>query len=180
MANRHLSEQQIVDLVEGAAGWDVRRHAEACTECADRAKETGETWALLRETPIPEPTPLYWEAFRRQVARRLDTRRAPFWQRTFFPPLLAAAAVLAGLVSFLPLGSVTELQPTLPTLPAWSALPPAEEDAGLTVLAALPAADLAEVGSCDGATDCVELLSDDEGQVLATALRQELKPGRDL
>jgi hypothetical protein len=58
-----------------------------------------QTLRLVSNAEIPEPSPLYWEAFRRQVASRLDAAPQPFAGRRFWIPGLAAAVlVIASLV----------------------------------------------------------------------------------
>jgi hypothetical protein len=96
---------------------------------------------LARSAEVPEPPPLYWEVFRRQVGRRIGeeapARRAiGFW---LFPALATATAVLIafGLLRG-PVGESSR-EPAAAPLPAWSALPPADQDEGLEVLQALAA-----------------------------------------
>jgi hypothetical protein len=184
MLNAHLSDEQVVDLLEGTAGWELRRHADACGPCAVRVKDAGEGWAFAAsDVALPEPSPLYWDAFRQNTQRQLASQPSPLWRRPWFAPLTAAAAVLAGIISVVPL--VTSPPPPsevpgMPALPAWSALPPADDDDGLRVLAALPSEDLEDAAVCQGVNDCVLSLSDDESHALATTLRQELGHGRQL
>jgi hypothetical protein len=89
----------------------------------------------------------------------------------------AAAVIIAVWVPGTPPGVV----PTLaPVLPAWSALPPAESDEGLAVLAAIaPKASeaLGSVADCRDWGNCLAELSDEESRALAEALRGQLARG---
>ena len=67
-----------------------------------------------------------------------------------------------------------------PRLPAWSALPPAEEDEGLDVLRAVAPAvvDASPPAGCTGMAECETDLSDEESRILTERLRQEIGHGR--
>jgi len=127
---------------------------------------------LARGAEVPEPSPLYWEAMRRSVGRRIaeEPRRPPRW--AWLGPLAAAAAVLAVVAlttgrTHAPSGSPA------PALPAWSALPPAEDDPSLEVLEGLEVADggLAELDTGRGVGAFLAGLSDDDYRALADSLR---------
>ena len=181
----HVSEEKLLDVMEGRAA-DDRAHVEACPQCRARLAEAQAGLALATGVEVPEPSPLYWESLRRQVSGRLDEEgpRRPVW-RLFAGPALAAAAVLLAVATLLPVAS---RQPAPPTsaperpLPAWSALPPADEDDGLDVLRAVAPAvvDATPASGCSGVADCVAALSDEESQILAERLRQEIGPGKSL
>lgn len=177
---RHLADEELMDVLDGVGAAKARRHLEECPRCATRVEEARGGLALARQAEIPEPSPLFWERFRRGVDRRITVGDPLSWKRVFFAPALATAAVLVGVVGFLSLRVSRHEMPSL--LPAWSALPPADEDEGLAVLEALaPAADdLGPAGACTGATECLAELSDDESLALAEALRREMSSGRPL
>jgi hypothetical protein len=64
-------------------------------------------------------------------------------------------------------------------LPAWSALPPADEDAGLALLEGLGVAeaDLAVVGEVRGLDEVLGDLSDEEQEAFANLLRARVPEG---
>ena len=180
----HVPEQRLLDVLEGRGQTD-QAHVEACAQCRARLSEARAGLALAAGAEVPEPSPLYWKSLRGQVSRRLDEereRRPAFWRRISLGPALAAAAVLAGIVTFLPVAGRHPAPPPERPLPAWSALPPAEEDEGLDVLRAVaPAvADASVPAACAGVAECVIDLSDEESQVLADRLRREIGHGTDL
>jgi hypothetical protein len=181
----HVPEQRLLDVLEGT-GVAARAHVEACAQCRARLAEAQAGLALAAGAEVPEPSPLYWESLRRQVSRRVDEQGArlpAFWRRiSLGPALAAAAAVLVGIVTLLPVaGRLPSPLPERP-LPAWSALPPADEDEGLDVLRAVAptVAEASPPAACVGVAECVADLSDEESQVLAERLRQEIAQGKRL
>ena len=180
----HLTDELLLDALEGAAGDEARAHLAECAACARRVDEAREGLALLADADVPEPSPLYWASFRRQVESRLASPAARLARPAFLAPLLAAAAVMVVVLW----GSLGRRVPAGPdpaaaaVLPAWSALPPVEEDDVLAVLGALApsAEDLATGASCQGAACLVAELSDEESAVLLDALRSELPASREL
>jgi hypothetical protein len=171
----HVGDDELMDVVEGTASADVRRHVQACAACGARVAETSSALDLARDADVPEPSPLFWEAFRVQVGRKVGAERRS--RLTGWAPALAAAAVAA-----LGIGVLTQPHaPATPasTLPAWSASLPSGDESGLAQLP-LPA-DADELSlACSGVADCVSGLSDEESLALADVLSQELGTGSDL
>jgi hypothetical protein len=165
----HLKDERLVEALEAGGLQDEtsRRHLRDCESCGARVRE-------LEETDVPEPSPLYWEAFRRQIASRLDEAPRPFAGRRFWIPGLAAVAaaglVVASLVPWSPSGTSTA---SPRPLPAWSALPE-DDDAALTVLQGLaPSDDDLDSLGAGGVADRLAGLSDEDSRSLAEALRGE-------
>jgi hypothetical protein len=180
----HVPDERLLDVMEGRGAAD-RAHVEACPQCRARLAEAKAGLELASVAGMPEPLPLYWEALRRQVSRRLDedaVGRPAFWRRVWLGPVVAAAAVLVGIVTFLPKATHQPTPAPQQHLPAWSALPPADEDEGLDFLRAVaPAvADAAPSAVCSGVAECVAALSDEESQALTDRLREEIDEGRKL
>jgi hypothetical protein len=172
----HLSEESTIDAVNGEAPPEVRRHLEACPECAARVTEARDALALAVGADVPEPPPLYWETFRTQIGRRVAEEP----RRSLVPwlvPVLATAAAVLIAVSFQRGGaSVAPMPSAAAVLPPWSALPPAEEDQGLAVLKAFELTDgnLEAALPAESVAGALADLSDDESADLAEALRREL------
>jgi len=180
----HVPDERLVDVMEGRGAAD-RAHVEVCPTCRARVAEAQAGLELAAGAGMPEPLPLYWESLRRQVRRRLDeepARRPPAWRRLWLGPAVAAAAILVGMVTFLPTATHSPTPAPERHLPAWSALPPADEDEGLDFLrAAAPAvADAAPSAVCAGVAECVAALSDEESQALTDRLREEIDEGKKL
>jgi hypothetical protein len=172
----HLSEESTIDAVNGEATPEVRRHLEACAECAARVAECAAACDLAVGASVPEPPALYWETFRTQVGRRVAEeggRRLSPW---LLPVMAAAAAVLVA-VSFQRGGAPAAPVPsTVGVLPAWTALPPAEDDPGLAVLQAFELTDgtLEAALPVESVAGALVDLTEDESADLAEALRREI------
>lgn len=178
MRAAHARDDELLDAVEGVASEAVRRHVQGCAECFERVEEARHGWELAREAEVPEPSPLYWQAFRRQVGGRLGAERR--LRRWLWAPALATAAALALAVGLLAPGAGPGGPTTESVLPAWSAsLPAAEDDERLAVLAGLtpPADELPVTAGCLGLAQCLSDLTEEETVALADVLRQELAAG---
>lgn len=170
----HVSDETLADLLDGAAADPATAaHLLSCDECRERLEGARIGLALARQADVPEPPPLFWEAFPRQVGRRLAGGQRP-WRRVVWPALGALAAGL--LFVALPDRPTQAPSAGAAMLPAWSPLPGADDDPGLEVLQAV-AVDLDLEVECEGLEECVADLSDEEGGALAEMLRLEA-PGR--
>jgi hypothetical protein len=172
----HLPEETLMDVVDGTAAPRAREHVGACQDCRARVAAAAEAWALAQVSDVPEPSPLYWEAFRRQVGRSIQGEGRRWWLR-YLVPLTAAAALLITLTrvkvpAVIPSPSATTAQSVLP---AWSALPPADDDPGFEVLRAVASGD-SELASSYERSSVQEMLwdlSDEESQALAERLKAD-------
>ena len=171
----HLADERLMEVMEDAADAEARAHVESCTACAKHLREARDGLALAREAEVPEPSPLYWEAFRRNLGQRIEDEGAARGWRWVLLPILATAASLAVLVPALHRPVATPPSP-IPVLAAWSALPPADQDDGLEVLegVALADADLPAVGGERSTVESLADLSDDEARDVGDALRGSL------
>lgn len=175
---RHPADDVLMDLVDGTGERDAREHVAACDACRSKVEAAAEGLHLSRGVEIPEPPALYWEAFRRQVGRQIESvGSGPVSPPLRWWPAVAAAVLVVGLfVSRTPRPDPASLVVPAPVA-AWSALPPAEDDEGMGVLSALETADLGSTAECQDAADCVAGLSDDESQALTDALRNQMRGG---
>jgi hypothetical protein len=169
---RHLSDDTALDLAEGGGTEASRTHVAQCAACASRVEEARTGRALARRAEVPEPSPLYWEAMRRSLERRIaeEPRRGSRW--SWLLPLAATAAAVA--VVALATGRATAPAPSPePLLSAWAALPPEDEDVSLDVLEGLAVAtgDLGPLDEGQGVGAFVAALSEDDVRALAESLR---------
>jgi hypothetical protein len=177
---QHLSDETLMNVLDGAEGGPAAQHVAACPACAARLADAQEGLALARAADVPEPAGVYWQSFPRQVARRLDAppaarRSWPLWA---VRGVIAGVAVGAAAVTFLARPVSRPPPPTpAPALPAWSALPPAEKDAALPVLQAL-GPELDPALECGGVAECLAELTEEESQDLVQALRASVKESR--
>jgi hypothetical protein len=164
----------MLDLLEDRGGPADWAHVAACPECRARLEDAKSGAELASRTEVPEPPGLYWEALRRNVSRRIaeEPEKASPWG-WIVPLAAAAAAVLVigiSLVDRAPAPGGAAM-----TLPAWTALPPVDQDEGLLVVSGF-AADEAldwELEEGQGLGAFVASLSEDESEALVEALRAE-------
>ena len=177
----HLEGDRLFDVLEGEGTAADRAHVAACPECAALVSEARAGSDLAAGADVPEPSPLYWEAFRRSVGRRIETdRRRRTWAFRLVP-VLATAAAIAFVVPSLRMTSPGLSPVPSAALPAWSPLPPAEEDPGLAVLAGLAhSTSELNLAECDGIAECVSQLPEDESGAVVEALRDEMASRRDV
>jgi hypothetical protein len=172
----HLSDETLMDIVSGTADGPARAHAASCDSCRSRVAEASQGLAFAGDAAVPEPSPLYWEAFRRQVSRRIEGDRRGAWV-SWLLPVAAVAGLLAVAVPWLrPAGPA----PSAAVLPAWSALPAGDQDGEMDVLRAVASADPDVALAFDrstGAQDELSDLSDEESQDLADRLKARADQG---
>jgi hypothetical protein len=64
---RHLTEAELVDLVDGALAPSRHAHLEVCNTCRTAEAELRKMLAQAGDVQIPEPSPLFWEHFSARV-----------------------------------------------------------------------------------------------------------------
>jgi hypothetical protein len=170
---RHLEDDALLDVLEGVASVEATRHAKECAECAPRVAEARAGLSMAAGAEAPEPSPLFWDAFRGRVASAIEAPPARRGYRGFVLPAFLATAAIVAAITFLPLdGPAPVAVPA--SLPAWSSLPAADE----TVLDGFQGAD--DLAGCRDVAECVADLSDEESRAFAEALRAELGKSGDL
>jgi hypothetical protein len=168
----HLSDESLLCLAQGGGAEADRTHVLACAHCAERVEHAREGLLLARRVDVPEPSPLYWEAMRQRIGQRIaeEPRRSPGW--AWLAPVVATVAAI--LVVALTTGRAHAPAVPPPSLPSWSALPPAEDDASLAVLEGVAIADF-DMETLDegrGVSAFLAGLSDEEYRALADSLRE--------
>ena len=170
----HLEDDVLLDVIEGAAPVEATRHAGECAQCARRIADARAGLWMAAEAGVPEPSPLFWDVFRRRVASAVEAEPRPRHAQAgarrfgFVVPALLAAAAMVAVVSFMP----REPGGPAPSPRAASSALPADEDIGV--------ADAAEDLECGDVAACVAGLTDEESRALAEALRAELAHSGDL
>lgn len=168
----HLRDDALMDALEGAADADSRRHLEGCTMCSARLQEAREGWELAGRADVPEPSPLYWDAFRHQVGRRIaEAERPRRWFATWWPALAAATAGAVAAVTFLsPAGPASPRLSPAPVarVPSWTV--PVE----VASAERWGAEDEPMAGDCGDISECLLGMSDEEAEALAELLGEEL------
>ena len=108
---RHLTSEQLIDLVEGARSESSTPHLRSCGACREKLAELRATLSGIAELNVPEPSPLFWDHFSARVHDAVKTERAagsfPFgrwswvrvtslWAGTFAIVVLAVVIVTRG------------------------------------------------------------------------------------
>lgn len=100
---RHLSPDQLIDLIEGTAPEPLRRHAQACERCRADAEALRAVVAEASADEMPEPSPLFWDHLSARVSEAIRREPAgpPWWRRGWWrlvPVFTASAIVLAAVL----------------------------------------------------------------------------------
>lgn len=167
----HLEDDVLLDVVEGTASAGAARHAGECSQCAERVADARAGMTLAASAGAPDPSPLFWDTFRRRVAFEVDAEPRPRSHRFggFLAPALLATAATVAVLSFVPREHAPLVVPPAPVA-ASSAVPQVESDAE-TLAASID--DLA----CQDVDACVASLSEEESRALVEALRAGLESG---
>ena len=95
---RHLSPQELVDVVEGTATAEQAHHAGTCGSCGQHVIALREALALTGAGRVPEPPAAFWPQLRARVSEAVEREAAPpAWWRTRgwrWTPAAAVALVL--------------------------------------------------------------------------------------
>ena len=166
----------MLDLLEDRGAPADWAHVAACQECRARLEDAKSGAEMVARTEIPEPPGLYWEALRRNVSRRIAEEPEKQSPWSWIVPLAATAAAV--LVIGISLVDRTPAPGAAPmALPAWTALPPVDQDDGLVVVSGFAADEVEaldwELEEGRGLGAFVASLSDDESEALVEALRAE-------
>ena len=175
----HPKEETLMDLAEGGGSPAARQHVARCASCTARLAEVRATAELARGVDVPEPPAMFWSAFQHDVRRRIaDERPRAAWRAWWFPlTAVPLAAALALVVYRPPSWEQAPEAPVVPALasarplPAWSPLPPAEEDDGMPVLEGLAVSGSVDWDEGRGLGAYLAGLSEEDSAALARALR---------
>jgi hypothetical protein len=181
----HPKDDTLMDLAEGDGPPEARLHLTQCASCAARVSEARAMAEVSRDVEVPEPPAFFWAAFRHNVRRRIaEERPRAAWHGWLLPLTGVSVAAALAMVAHRPpswtrapqIASVPSAAPERP-MPAWSPLPPAEQDDGLPVLEGLAASGAVDWDEGRGLGSYLEGLSDEDSAALARALRQNSGEG---
>jgi hypothetical protein len=125
----HLTDLELVDLVESNLDAGRERHVDQCDHCRARARDLREALASVAGVDMPEPSPLFWQHLSTRVMAGIAADEAGDGGSRWFgwrPRAWAAAAVLLLLAA----GLVTWSRPTTrvePTAPAAATVTSADD-----------------------------------------------------
>jgi len=64
----HLSEAELVDLLDGTLDASRRQHVDGCEQCAAQAADVVSSAEAVNEDDVPEPPPFFWTQFSARVS----------------------------------------------------------------------------------------------------------------
>ena len=73
--SRHLSEQEIVDALDGVVSAPLRAHLDECAACRTQVDELGGIVKDAQMVSLPEPSPLFWDHFSARVRTAVEAER---------------------------------------------------------------------------------------------------------
>jgi len=146
---KHLAPYEFVDAAEDRLAPLRRAHLDECDRCRAEFAQLRTALADVELVgDVPEPSPEFWEQFRRQLheATLDQPAPAPSWWRSVWRPVLAAGTVAAAAViavlAFEPI-SIPDVQPAPAPASTAAVLEPVPAPSDLTPAApageALPA-----------------------------------------
>src|SRR5262245_31517961 len=101
----HLSEEELIDLAEGARAERDLPPLSVCASCRTRLTGLQAAMSAGAAADAPEPSPLFWEHFSDRVRAAVSAEaaapvvsRRPSW-RFVMPAVALAAVVLVAVVS---------------------------------------------------------------------------------
>lgn len=186
--NAHLTSVEFINALDGTLAEDRRAHLEQCARCRADVSALTDTAGDIWHGDVPEPSPLFWDhqATRIAAAISAEPESRPSWLPRLAWSGVAAAALIAAVVVFVPHRSPsgadtarrTAAVPTPTGQPAdiegdraWTLLTTVgsdlDEDSAVEALHPSP-------GTMD---DVVNDLAPDERAAFAALLREGLKPG---
>jgi hypothetical protein len=114
----HLSELELVDVIEGALPRERRAHLDHCASCRDRAADLRATWNEATDAAVPEPSPLFWDQFSARVREAVEATDRPALSGTWLGWLRQdrlAWAAAGALVAVLVIGAAYRVYAPSPT-----------------------------------------------------------------
>jgi len=181
---RHLTPDEFVDMLESGDAASAPAHLASCAACRKQLDDLRAALTMASGAEVPEPSPLFWDAFSERVRTAIeeDPRpRAQWWTRLALPATALVAA--AALVLIVRVSSPRPSTPFAPRqaatsdAPAREALP--EIDDSLALVAELAASfDVGEAGLAarGDAEHAVTHLTDGELTELRRLIEQEMNP----
>jgi len=155
---KHLTEHEIVDLVEHAGISRHEEHVSACERCRARVAMMRDAIARIAEADVPEPSPLFWEHLSARVREGVEDIIPDSWWRSIVRSPALNWSVAGALVMLIVVGGVwrrSTQQPAISTAPAIATAATSTLDAA--------GSDLDDIGTLDNdaAWGLVRTVADD-------------------
>ena len=107
ISDRHLTPEELVDIVEGTRDEASAPHLTICLGCRGRLTGLRDAMSTASDVDVPEPSPLFWSQMSRRIgdAVRSEQISRPWWLEWTRPRVLvpvAAVAVAALILAVVP------------------------------------------------------------------------------
>ena len=117
---RHLTADELVDLVEGTTTEADVPHLATCEPCRQQLDDLRDAMTKAADVEVPEPSPLFWNHFSARVRDAVASEAAPrgeWWRRwSSWPGVMAPlSAVAAAVIAIVVV--VSTPRPNFPPLP---------------------------------------------------------------
>jgi len=163
----HLTEAEIVDLIDSQLAPERLRHADQCAECRAQAVALAAILPSARGAGVPEPSPLFWEHLSARIAEAIDREPAPSrWRNVLALTTWRLAFAAMALVLVAGLTWQTLFKVENPSLPG-----------PVTPSAATEAATDADIDGFVDAWDAIEAAAADLDWEDAQSIGIALRPG---
>src|SRR6185295_3903219 len=117
---RHLTTDELVDLVEGTTKDADVPHLAACESCRRQLGDLRTTMTDAASVDVPEPSPLFWHHFSARVREAVASEATPhsgWWRRWLsWPGVMAPLSVVAATV--IAMVAVSTPRPTVSPMPS--------------------------------------------------------------
>jgi hypothetical protein len=117
---RHLTADELVDLVEGSTKDADVPHLAACESCRHQLGDLRTAMTNAASVDVPEPSPLFWHHFSARVREAVASEATPhsgWWRRWLsWPGVMAPLSVVAAAV--IAIVAVSPPRPTVSPMPS--------------------------------------------------------------
>jgi hypothetical protein len=166
----HLGETEFVDHLDGVLAPERSAHLDTCASCGKHAASLANIVRDGAAIEVPEPSPLFWDAFSARVREAIDAEPDPRggrwamspWHRLRWATLAIATTAIVGI-------AVWRLTPPSPAL-VDPAMPPTA-----SIGAAAAAVSLADAAAAP-LDDTFGDIDTDEGWALVRSVAEDMSP----
>jgi hypothetical protein len=104
----HLSDREVVDVLDGEVAADAAGHIRDCEACRERLADLAATLAHTRSVDVPEPSPLFWDHLSERIRADIASMPVPVRARWLSWPMWLPLGALALIVAMLLTGLVRQ------------------------------------------------------------------------
>ena len=104
ISDRHLTPEELVDIVDGTRDEVSAPHLTTCVSCREQLTELRSVMSAVSDVDVPEPSPLFWSQLSRRIGDAVAVEpvsRRPWWLEWTRPQILVPVAAAAVVVLIL-------------------------------------------------------------------------------